>query len=78
MRLFPQENPLCQRMSCDHPLKGARREGHFDMGMGPCKAPGCQCPSFQYTDPSLLLELRSQHPPRRQFQGEGDAIPHGA
>lgn len=58
VRVFPQENPLCQRVSCDHPLKGARREGHFDMGMGPCKAPGCSCPSFQYTDPTLLLEMR--------------------
>jgi hypothetical protein len=58
VRVLPHENPLCQRVSCDHPLKGGRREGHFDMGMGPCKSPGCACVSFQYTDPAFVTDMR--------------------
>ena len=39
-------NPTCERPACRHPLRGPRTTGHFAMGSGPCKAPGCRCPSF--------------------------------
>ena len=39
-------NPICERATCRHPLRGARRMGHFAMGSGPCKALGCPCAAF--------------------------------